>query len=455
MKKFLFNLLSLQLFAAGTNVHGTTGTIDANTGVTTPYGDGGLSADNKIYYSNFLIDNAEPELVHYQFGQKRPIPKNGGKTVEFRRYSALPKANTPLTEGVTPAGTGMNITTKKADVYQYGAYIELTDMLILTALDNNIVEATKLLGSQAGRTIDSVVRDVIIAQGTNVQYGEGAVSSRLALVGGRTSGNHYMTVDCIRRAARNLKAKNVAKINGSYVGIIHPDVTYDLMKDPEWQAPHQYCDPDALYEGEIGKIGGVRFVETSEAKIIAADTLVAATGSNHLTIASYNKASSNGTATVGMGTMYQLGISDELASVDADNLIGRELQLYHPDENYPTIETVTVVGVNVANKTVFLEEEPVGTGYVAGDFAYAANAGSLGRSVYCTLIIGENAYGVIDINGSGTVEHIIKQLGSAGTGDPINQRASVGWKAALTACVLAEEAIVRLETTSTYDSESN
>lgn len=450
MKKII---AMLQLFAAGSNVHATSGSANNQTGVITPYPEnGGLSAEMKTYYSDYLIDNAEPNLVHLQFGQKRPIPKNKGKIVEFRRYSALPKANTPLIEGVTPKGTSMEMGTVRATVYEYGAYIELSDMLIATALDNNIVEATKLLGSQAGRTLDSVVRDVLISSGTNVQYGEGAVDSRLALIGGAESGNHYLTVDAIRRAARALKAKNVNKINGSYITIVHPDVAYDLMNDPHWESPKSYCDPEDLYSGEIGRIGGVRFVESTEAKIIEADTLVEATGAKYLTISSYVSGSAAGTASAGTGTKYQLTVADILTAEDAEKLVGKDLQLY--DVSGATVETVKVAGVNTSAKTVYLEKAPTSAAYTEGDKAYAGNAGRFGRSVYCTLVIGENAYGVIDIIGGG-LEHFTKQLGSAGTQDPINQRATVGWKASIAACILAQEALVRIETASTFESDAN
>ena len=155
----------LTLFSSGTNVMTTEGAMNIQSG---ELSENSLTLDMKTYYSDFLIDNAEPALVHAQFGQKRPIPRNGGKTVEFRRYSALPKASAPLVEGVTPAGTSMEMSTVRASVYQYGAYIELSDMLLMTAIDNNVLEATKLLGSQAGRTIDSVIRDVLVSTGTNV-----------------------------------------------------------------------------------------------------------------------------------------------------------------------------------------------------------------------------------------------------------------------------------------------
>lgn len=204
----------LQHFAAGTNIQGTAGVSDNTTGTVTPYAAGeGLSAEMHTYYSDYLIDNAEPYLCHELFAQKHRIPK-GGKTVCFRKYDLLPKCTTPIVEGVTPDGQSLRVTVVEATVAQYGGYVEMTDLLLLSAVDNNLCMATKLLGAQAGRTLDTISREVL-AGGTNVQYGEDAVSARYLLTGGKSSGNHYLTVDCIRRAVRFLKAQNAEKIRGA------------------------------------------------------------------------------------------------------------------------------------------------------------------------------------------------------------------------------------------------
>ncbi len=321
--------------------------FDGNTNVTT---DTGLSDEMKTYYSDYLIDLAEPELVHDQFAQKHPIPKNGGKTIEFRKYSPLPKLLTPLTEGVTPDGQKLTMSVITAQVAQYGGFVELSDILLLTAIDNNLVQATKLLGSQAGRTLDTITREVL-SGGTNVQYAEGQVASRAALYYTDESDNCNLTVDGVRRAVRYLKVMNAKRINGYFAGIIHPDCSYDLMSDPKWVNVKTYSDPEDIYEGEIGRIEGVRFVETSEAKVFEGE-----------------------------------GASD--------------------------------------------------------------------RDVYSTLIIGDNAYGTTEIEGGG-LQHIVKQLGSAGTADPLNQRATAGWKATKVAKRLVEEYMVRIETTSTFTGASD
>lgn len=330
------NRINLQLFA------------DMNTQTT---GTSTLSIEMKTYYSDYLIDNAVPKLVHDQFGQKHPIPKNGGKTIEFRKYSPLAKLTTPLQEGVTPDGQSLTVTNVTATVAQYGGYVTLSDVLLLTAIDNNLVQATKLLGNQAGATLDTITREVLNG-GTNVIY-SGGVASRTALTGGSaTAGdNCYLTVDDIKKAVRALKNQNANKIDDSFVAIIHPDVAYDLTNDPAWVNPHEYVDTENIYSGEIGRIAGVRFVETTEAKIWA-------------------------------------------------------------------------------------------------------KAGASSRAVYSTLVLGENAYGVTEVSGGG-LQHIVKQLGSAGTADALDQRATVGWKAIKVAERLVENFMVRIESCSTFNPTEN
>lgn len=250
------NFIDLQLFAAGEQVN-TTATES-------------LSAEMKTFYDKTLITLASPYLVHDQFGQKRDIPKNGGKIIEFRKFSSLPKALTPLTEGVTPTGNKLNVSAVSASVEQYGDYIEQSDLLELTAVDNTIVEATKQLASQAGLTMDTIVRNEIVG-GTNVLYcpkvsgdTETEVTSRSQL-----DSTALLRVKDVFKAAAELKAMNAPKIDGYYVGIIHPYVAYDLMQEAgnQWMEVQKYASPENMLKGEIGCLGGVRFVESTEAKI--------------------------------------------------------------------------------------------------------------------------------------------------------------------------------------------
>lgn len=411
--------VNLQLFA------------DLNTNVTT---DAGLSDEMKVFYSDYLIDMASPKLVHDQFGQKHPIPKNGGKIIEFRKYDPLPKALTVLTEGVSPDGQKLTMGTIKSEARQYGSYITLSDVLLLTAIDNNLVQATKLLGKQAGETLDTVTREVLNG-GTNVQYAEGQVSSRAQLNGGSqtASENHYLTVDAIRIAVRTLKNQNAEKIGDSYVSIIHPDIAYDLMSDPAWKDVKDY-DPDDWYNGEIGKIAGVRFVETTEAKIFKSSNLTS--GAATLTV--------KGEVTA----KTVVPVTEAITKDDAFKMAGKQITINSAPTVY-TILSATPGEAGSASITIDKEVTAANTNPIA-----TVGGGKSGRAVYSTLVLADNAYGVTEIEGGG-LQHIVKPLGSAGSADPLNQRATVGWKAIKTAERLVEPYMVRIETCSTFDSPAN
>lgn len=310
---------------------------------------GSLSAEMKTFYEKRLLDQAEPLLVHNQFGDKYPIPAGSGKKIEFRKYSALPKALTALTEGVTPAGNSLNVTKVEGTVKQYGDWIQLSDMLQMTAIDNNVVQATKLLSSQAGRTLDTVTREVL-AGGTNVIYAPKVVDGAETEVLSRST----LTPECVltpfvvMRAAATLEAMNTPKINGSYVLITHPYCRETLQESPGWVDVVKYKEGNNTFSGEIGKIGDVRVVTTSEAKVIN-------------------------------------------------------------DSTCPVVEESTYY------------------------------------SVFTSLLLGANAYGVTMLENGG-LQHIVKQLGYGE--DPLNQRSSCGWKATSVAVRLCEEYMVRIESLS-------
>lgn len=406
--------------------------FDGNTNTTL---DAGLSDEMKTYYSMRLINLAEPELIHDQFGQKHPIPKNSGKTIEFRKYDSLPKALVPLTEGVTPAGQKLSMGVIRATIKQYGGYIELSDILELTAIDNNLVQATRLLASQAGRTSDTITREVL-AGGTNVVYAGGA-KDRSELVGGDATeaNNKYLSVDDIRKAVRALKVMNAQKINGYFAGIIHPDTAYDLMSDKKWVDVKTYSDPDGIYEGEIGKIEGVRFVETTEAKIFHAPDLVIADGSNAAVRDLTVKSASGKVITV----------NESLSTNQAAALTGREILV-----GSELMEVASAAAGAAGAATITVKDSPATTP-AASAVIYPGEGGAKGRDVYSTLIVGADAYGVTELDGGG-LQHIVKQLGSSGTADPLNQRATAGWKLTKVAERLVEQYMVRIESASTFES---
>jgi len=415
----------LQLFAAGDAVMGTDGYVNANSGTTESYAGGGLSPEMKTFYDKTLITLAGANLVHEQFGQKRPIPAGSGKTIEFRRFSALPKALTPITEGVTPSGNKLTVTPVTATVEQYGDYVEQTDLLELTAVDNTIVETTKKLADQAGKTIDTVVREVINA-GTNVLYSRKNTDGTFTDVSSRADvdASCKLTVRDVFRAAAELKAMNAPKIDGSYAAIIHPYVAYDLMQEAgdEWIDIAKYASPENVLAGEIGRLAGIRFVESSEAKIFAPGVI--SDGKCRLTVKTANSTASTTVAVNEVLTPAQsVSIPVYIAGVE---------------------NTVTAIATSNGATTLTVA---TATKCAIGDTVCGRGAGSDGSAVFSTLILGADAFGVTDVAGGG-IEHIVKQKGYGN--DPLNQRSSIGWKALSCAEILVDEYMVRVESGSSF-----
>lgn len=421
------DIFDLNYFAAGDVLNTTGGTVE-NGSVTDATA---LSPEMKTFYDKTLITLAGANLIHEQFGQKRPIPKNGGKTIEFRRFSKLPKALKAITEGVTPSGSKLSVSAVSCTVDQYGDYIEQTDMLELTSVDNTIVEATRELASQAGLTLDTVVRNELVG-GTNVMYAPAVSGSTETEITSRKdiTADSRLRVRDVFRAAAELKAVNAPKINGSYVAIVHPYVAYDLMQDAkeQWIGINKYAAPDNILKGEIGMLGGVRFVESTEAKIFAPAAI--SDGLNKLTV--------------------KTTLEAEGKSLTVNELL--TAGTYSGDDKIPvyvngTLNYVTAIANNTTCSTLTLENNVSVTDGAKDNLVCGIGAGKDGSAVFCTLFLGENAYGVTDIEGGG-LEHIVKQRGYGN--DPLNQRSSVGWKATKVAKRLLEEYMIRLESGSEF-----
>lgn len=377
-----------------------------------------LSAEMKTYYEKQLIEDTMPNLVHEQFGQKKPIPEGTGKSIEFRKYADLPKALAPLTEGVTPDGSSLSVSTVTATVAQYGDYIVLSDLLDMTAIDDNIVQSLKLLGRQCGKTRDTIVREILNG-GTSVLYASKWSGTTETEVTNRKDMDDscVLKADTVHRASTQLAANDAPQINGAYVAIIHPYVTYDIRNDSEWIDVHKYSETTEIFNREIGMLHGVRFVESTEAKIFYGADLSAT--SRALTV---NGAVSAATT---------INVDETLV---ANALNGR----------YVWVGTAKVKVTGNTTSAITVD-----TAVTCADDSkvYPGEGAPNGKAIFSTLFLGGDAYGVTSIAGRGA-ETIVKQLGSSGVGDALNQRSSVGWKCDLTAEILQQPYMLRVESIS-------
>lgn len=296
---------------------------------------GNLTAEQRTFYDRTLLSRLLPNLTFLKYGQKRPMPKNKGDNINFRRFNSLDVPANSLTEGVTPDGDNLSITAVTATVKQEGNWVRLSDKISMVGIDPVLTEAAALMGENAAETLETRCADVIF-KGTSQQFAGGAASAA-AIAAGKVVNSEE-----IKKAVRTLRNNNAKPMEGGYyIGFCDPSVAYDLQNDALWQDISKYNGAQNIMNGEIGRIHGVRFILT---------------------------------------TMC------------------------------PTDATT-------------------------------ASAGTLHK----TLIVGKDAYGVVDVDGSSKPEIIIKPTGSAGTEDPLNQRGSVGWKAMAVTVRLQELAMVCIQ----------
>jgi len=302
----------------------------------------GLHVSLQNYYDGKLLMEMEKRLVFYQNGQKKALPMHSGRTVEFWRYTPFAAVTTALTEGVVPDGQTLSMEKVLCTVSSYGGYVATTDALSLTGVNSQTNNLVDLMARQGALSIDHIVRDVIF-DGDEAMYC-GSASARSGITAA-----DVLTVDDIRKAVRALEKKGAPKFNrggkGYYKAIIGSDAKYSLQSDPLWEEKAKYQQAEQIENGEIGKLFGVIFIESSEV---------------------------------------------------------------------PVFE---------------------------GEGASNADVGA-------TLVFGEDAYGVVDLGtvGDSPVRSIIKPLGSAGSSDPLDQIATVGWKVdGFAATILNEDWLVRIE----------
>lgn len=219
-----------------------------------------LSAGMQTYYNRELLRTFEPNLVHLQFGDEHRMPPHSGLVMNMRKLIPLETNTKALSEGDPGESVMLAETEVTVQLQQYGEYARCTDKLDLTHLDMDIMRRTKLFGDAGARSIDAVVREEL-AKCANVIYA-GGKESRAELTAA-----DKLTSRELRKAVKTLKKNHAQTFGGYFVAIIGPDTLYDLQEDEAFVKVSQYQDKENIYTGEVGRLFGVRLVETTEAKI--------------------------------------------------------------------------------------------------------------------------------------------------------------------------------------------
>ena len=156
-----------------------------------------LSAEDKTFYERALLERLLPQLNFYKDATKKKLPKNQGRTINFRRFNSLTAPGSSLTEGVTPDGNNLDISVITATVAQEGDWVSISDLIQMTGIDPIITETSELLGEEAGEVVDNRIQTAI-STGTNVFYAGGATTR----AGLENATKKYLTGDDIKKIVR-------------------------------------------------------------------------------------------------------------------------------------------------------------------------------------------------------------------------------------------------------------
>ena len=429
------HLFDIQFFAdAGTLVNGTTNYPNAydSTAAESFSGSNTLSAEMKDFYDTELLENARVEQIYAQFAKRQPLPVNHKGTVEWRKWNTFAPAS-QLTEGVIPTGQKFGVSAITGSIAQYGTYTAITDRLELRAYDDVILGATEEMGASAAETQEKLIRDALLL-GTNVLYCDninratGAVISTpttgAALGSDDTAGWAMLTPAMVNKAVTILKKNRAPRINGRYYAVVHPSVAHDLRESEGWIEAHKYAAPEELFNGEIGELHGVRFIENAFAPVLKGADL----------------ASDSRTLAVNHGAGYTGAITTldfDGGTVAQGALVGR---------------WISINGVSAkitANTASALTFASTNFGSISDNAVISpADCGPGDKAAYATWFFGKDAFGIIDPEG-GALEMIVHDKGEIG--GPLNQFSTIGYKFETNgATILYPERLLRVMSTSSF-----
>lgn len=423
---------------AGNLVNTTQNYVNAYDGTVTNFsGTNDLTAGMKTFYRTVMLENARDSLVYAQLGKKQPLPQHEGKIVEWRKWNTLPDADT-LVEGVIPTGKKFGQTATTVPITQHGLYVAITDQLDTHHVDNVHLGATEEVGASVGRSYDKLVR-LALQKSTNTLFadalnkGTGAITTVATRGGLSVASTAYtaLTPDTIHQAMTVLRKANAPTYDGSnYVAVVHPSVLYDLMSSDDWIDYHKYESTGEIFNGEVGKLFGVRFISTTLAPILRGDDLTAASRSLEVktTLSAPGKT---------------VAVEEAISEAEAAALVGRKVLING------TLHTIASVADGAAGAATITTKDDVAIADgTDGKLIYPGEGGAEGVAVYQTFVFGKEAFAVIDPDGAG-IETIIHDRKS-GIGGPLNQFGTVGGKFSGAAKILYQERMVTIESTGKY-----
>lgn len=238
-----------------------------------------ISVDQEKFLVNKLLDRSYIKLVMAGICDNIQMREGAGLIAYMVRYKRMYVPVTTLTEGSTPTQSSFTLEEVTVTLDQWGDYLEITDVAQLTVKHPLMTQCQELLADNAARVMDREITIVLLA-GTNVQYGDGSVTTRATVTSAMKISNPVIgqvRVTMVGNGApprggpsgdaRQTPASGNFQNGLNYVAIAGPQVIQDVM-DPStsfgtWVSAATYNNAKQLYAAEAGTWLGIRFVETN------------------------------------------------------------------------------------------------------------------------------------------------------------------------------------------------
>lgn len=220
------------------------------------------------YWDSVLGENLYPNLYFYQFGTKRTVPRNFGNTIKIPRLYRQNIVHAVPSEGVAIQTCPISNEYISGTMNQYAGAYKHSDVLIMTAM-SDVIELTLVdIARDIAKSMDKTVRDAISGTGRALS----------PTVSGTTM---YLKPSVIVEGVTRLDADdNPRPPDGHYPVIMHPLQAYDLQMAMSNSAAGHWLDVNKyteqgqskIYNGEIGRLYGARFVTSSNIARLAIST---------------------------------------------------------------------------------------------------------------------------------------------------------------------------------------
>lgn len=426
-----------------------------------------FSADVVNYIAKKVLELAYRDLVFYQFGSKLKFETERGLTYTATMYNRLPLPQSALNEGIPSTGETMSISQISGVAQQWGDLVNITDVAELTIFHPVFKLAEELVALQVAETLERNTVNTLLT-GTNVYFAGGGSSrssvgtnvlntatlstvlAKLRKYGARPFGmgvargaDGGKDVDVPFDAGR---LRNPTAASSHYVGVVTPSVEQDLLNNTTITAAFQYSAIQALYAGEVGVWGGVRWCRSNlmpEFTSGTGPTLTAATTGG----------------TLASGTYYVV-----VTGVDTQNWFE---SVIYTETNVAVTGPTGSITLTTPNVPGFVYNVYVGTATGAeklnqSNIAYntavtitAASSGSAApvppglasatSVVHPIFIFGQAAFGIAPLD-----RLRIFYLKEADKSDPQNQLRIVSWKIFYATIIENNQFMYRIEASTAY-----